>query len=122
MCYGDVLYDAGDAYVAFVEDYRQVKGYFAENYYPLTPCTTLSDLVAMQFGDEREGVILLYSRAGSKGAVTLPMNGLTTDGKYRLRTVKGEVVLSAQGGDLMTHGFALDVKERTAYIILYSEE
>ena len=122
MCYGDVIYDARDEYVRFVGDYAAVKSYFAENYYPLTPCTPREDFVAMQFGTEKAGAILVYSRAGSKGAQTVAANGLSTDKTYRLRTVEGTAVWIGKGADLMQQGFSLDVRERTAYIILYEEE
>lgn len=122
MCYGDVLYDSTEEYVKFVRDYAKVKGYFAENYYPLTPCTSLEKVVAMQFGTEKEGVILLYSRAGQKGEKQLVMSGLSANENYRVRTIEGDSIAAGSGETLMKSGFALDLKERTAYIILYGEE
>ncbi|MBQ7712860.1 MAG: alpha-galactosidase [Clostridia bacterium] len=122
MCYGDVIYDAPSAYACFVGDYLAVKEYFAENYYPLTPCTPRSDFVAMQFGTAHEGVILVYSREGSEGRETLSLNGLFADKNYRLRSISGDPITAGQGSDLMKRGFTLEVKERTAYLILYSEE
>ena len=122
MCYGDVIYNAKDAYVRFVGDYQKVKSYYSQNYYPLTSCTPRSDFVAMQFGNEKAGVIVAYSRADGKGDHRLSLNGLSAGVTYRLQTVEGKALKTAQGSDLMKKGVTLKSKNRTAYIVLYNEE
>lgn len=122
MCYGDVLFDAKDAYVNFVRDYQTIKTYFAQNYYPLTPCTPRENFVAMQFGEETAGVVLGYARDGAKGKKTVKLNGLSENKTYSVRTIEGVALKNAKGADLMKTGVTISVEERTAYIILYSEE
>lgn len=121
MCYGDVLYDAPEAYSDFIRDYERIKGYFTEKYYPLTPCAPRTECVAMQFGNEKEGVILLYSREGNDGEVTFLLNGLAADKHYILRPLEGGAVVRSAGSSLMNKGFTAEAAEKTAHIILYSE-
>ena len=80
-----------------------------------------TDLVDMQFGTQEEGVILLYSRAGSKGKERFVMNGLSANKSYVLTTVEGKSVASAKGSALIKDGFTLSVEQQKAYIILYKE-
>ena len=122
MCYADVLFNAEETYAKFIREYQEVKTYFAQSYYPLTACTPREDVVAMQFGSEHSGVIVVYAREGAKGKTTLRLNGLLTNANYSVRTVEGEALSSSTGGNLMKSGFSLNAKEKTAYIILYSEE
>lgn len=122
MCYGDVLFDAKDAYVSFVRDYQTLKTYFAQNYYPLTPCTPRENFVAMQFGEETAGAVILYARDGAKGTKTVKLNGLSENKTYSVRTIEGVALKNAKGADLMRNGVTISTEERTAYIILYSEE
>ena len=121
MCYADVLYDSPDAYAAFVRDYERVKGYFSENYYPLTPGVSREGVVAMQFGSEKAGVILRYSREEG-GEVTLLLNGLNADKHYTLRPIEGGTVIRSAGNSLMKKGFTAEAEGRSAHIILYSED
>ena len=122
MTYADVLYDSSEEYLKFIGEYEQIKDYFAENYYPLTACTPREKFVALQFGTEERGVILLYSREGSKGERTVKLNGLSTDKNYRLVTIEGADVASAKGSDLLWGGFSLETEEHKAYLVLYCEE
>lgn len=113
---------AGDqTYVQYIRDWDAVKYYFDKEYYPLTPCTVSDrNSVAMQFGDETEGVILLYARPNAKErAETFLMNGLTAGATYTLSYIEGETLTEKSGSDLLTDGFTLDVKARTAYLITY---
>ena len=121
MLYGDVLFNTPETYLSFVGDYGKIKRYFAQNYYPLTSCTTRSDVVAMQYGSAEEGVILLYSRAGNKGKESLVMNGLSAKATYILTTAEGQSVASEKGSELMSKGFSFRTEGKTAYIILYKE-
>ena len=111
-----------EEYVQYLHDYSAIKQYFDKQYYPLTPCTVSESIsVAMQFGDEDEGVILLFTRENAKkGASTFLMNGLAAGKKYTLTYIEGGTVTEASGADLITDGFTIDVEPRTAYIIKYS--
>ena len=122
MCYGDVVYDSPEVYADFIRDYKRVKGYFAENYYPLTAGASREDVVAMQFGSEKEGVILLYSREGNDEEVTLLLNGLSADKHYTLRPIEGGAVIRSAGSSLMKKGFTAETEGKSAHIILYSED
>ena len=121
MTYGDVLYDSPEIYVNFIRDYRAVSGYYAMNYYPLTPCSSREKCVAMQFGDEKSGVVIIYSRKGNKGKETIVMNGLSKEKNYVLRALEGGTVIRSSGKNLMSKGFQAETDELTAYILLYSE-
>jgi len=115
---------AGDEdYVQLFRDYDRTKNYFDKQYYPLTPCTISDEItVAMQFGDEKEGVILVYAREKAKaGEITLAMNGLERNVTYDLATIEGNAITQKNGNDLMTSGFTMNAQKRSAYIILYSQ-
>ena len=115
-----ILEENEDA-IKTVEDYAAIKQYFSKNYYPLTPCTTSESIdLAMQFGDEDEGVILVYSRAGAKEAEkSFRMMGLTGEKEYTLTYIEGGTLGSASGERLMQGGFTLRTEQRSAYIIRY---
>jgi len=121
MFYADILDDPETTarYVRFLDEYETIKTYFAQNYYPLTPCALRSDTVAMQFGTKQEGVILLYAREGAGGDVTLAANGLASDKNYSIRTIEGVSVATGTGQTLMQNGFTVETTESTAYILLY---
>ena len=121
MCYADILYDAPTEYAKFICEYSAIRDSFAKNYYPLTSCTPRSDFVAMQFGDEKEGVILVYSR-GSEGDRKIVPNGLSATTNYILYNVEGDRTSRRNGGDLMKSGFTLETGRRTAYVIVYKED
>jgi len=118
----DLMFEIGDDFVKFFKDYESIRAYFSENYYPLTSCTTRSSFVAMQYGTAEEGVILLYSREGSKRTKQIVMNGLTKAGSYSLATIEGEKIVTDKGEVLLSKGFSFDVKEKEAYIIRYKKD
>ena len=121
MAYGDAVYDLPETYVKFIRDYREVGSYYAMNYYPLTPCSPREKCVAMQFGDEKSGVVIVYSREGNTGKKEIVMNGLSKKNDYVLRSVDGGSVIRSSGKNLMSKGFEVNAEELTAYILLYSE-
>ena len=108
-------------YVQYIRDYDAVKTYFDKQYYPLTPCTASDNTsVAMQFGDEKEGVILLYNRPNAEeGPETFVMNGLDAIKTYELTFIEGDSLTIKSGADLIKSGFTVDLKARTAYIVTY---
>ena len=122
MFYADILYEAKDAYVKIVQDYNQVKGYFSQNYYPLTACTSYSRFIALQFGDENEGTILLYSRKGSEGKKTIRPNGLLLGANYTVSTIEGWQIASTSGSDLMRNGFEFNVEEEQSLFLIYKKQ
>ncbi len=122
-CYPSFLSGDMEGYKKFTAEYEQIKGYFLKNYYPLTPCTMADDqTIAMQFGDEKEGAVLVFSREKSKAGIkTIAMNGLRKNGNYTLKTIEGDDVVTASGSALMSGGFSLSTDKRTAYIIIYKQ-
>ena len=115
------ILEGDEDYVQYLRDYDAVKNCFDKQYYPLTSCTTSNKTtVAMQFGDETEGVILIYAREKAKaGAVTFTMNGLSAGREYDLTFIEGDALTSKSGGALMLDGFTLSVEPRTAYVVTY---
>ncbi len=123
-CYPSFLNGDPDGYKKFTSEYEKIKGYFLKNYYPLTSCT-MSDrqTAALQFGDENEGVILVFARSKTKnGAKTLIPSGLKENVRYTLNTIEGEAVCQKDGGQLLKDGFSLNTEKRTAYIVVYKGE
>ena len=113
-----------EGYKKFTAEYERIKEYFLKNYYPLTPCT-MSDrqTVAMQFGDEKEGVVLVFARDKSKaGEKTFKLNGLKAGSNYVIKTIEGTAVATKSGAALISEGFTLNTEKRTAYIIVYKGE
>ena len=76
----------------------------------------------MQFGEETAGAVILYARDGAKGKKNVKLNGLSENKTYSVRTIEGGALQKATGADLMRNGVTISTEERTAYIILYSEE
>ena len=115
--------EGSEDYLKNFRDYQRIKNYFDKQYYPLTPCTTSDKQpVALQFGDEKEGVILLYAREKiEEGTYTFRMNGLSAEKTYALRYIEGEAITQKNGQALLADGFSLSLEKRTAYIILYGE-
>ncbi len=122
MFYVDIIYEAKDAYVKIIQDYQQVKQYFSQNYYPLTTCTSYSRFIALQFGNEEEGMILLYSREGSKGWKTIRPNGLLLGANYSVSTIEGWPIASTSGSELMRNGFEFHVEEEQSLFLIYKKQ
>ena len=125
MFYGDVVFDAKDTYVKFIREYQQIKSYFAQNYYPLTPGTLDTRVVAMQYGSEREGVVLAYGRwwhshLRDRGATIYP-SGLSPEKQYEFRLIDGDVIKTGLGKDIMKNGITFSTIRREAIIITYHE-
>ena len=124
MFYGDVLYNSSDTYVKFIREYEQIKTYFAQNYYPLTSCTPRSKVVAMQFGNAQEGVVLVYVRSASrrvgKETIIYP-SGLSPDSLYEFRYIEGDVVKIRLGKEIMQNGISVSIDAKEAFIITYHE-
>ncbi len=123
-CYPSFLTEDTEGYKKYVGEYERIKEYFLKNYYPLTSCT-ISDkeTVALQFGDEKAGVILVFARSKTKeGEKTFIMNGLKQGTKYEMKTIEGEFIAAKDGATLMSGGFTVNTEKRTAYIIEYKGE
>ncbi len=124
MFYGDVLFDASDAYVKFIREYEQIKTYFAENYYPLTSCTPRSNVVAMQFGTAHRGTVLAYVRTPKvkKGSVTTVYpSGLSPDKLYEFRYIEGDLIKIRLGKEIMQNGITVPIDRTEAFVITYHE-
>lgn len=124
MCYGDIVFDAKDAYVKFIREYEQIKTYFAQNYYPLTPGTLDTRVAAMQYGSESEGIILTYVRSKTRRARnkdTVYPNGLSSEKSYEFRLLDGDVIKIGSGKELMKNGITLSTDHAEAIIITYRE-
>lgn len=123
-CYPSFLNGDTEGYKKFTAEYERIKEYFLKNYYPLTPCT-MSDkqTVVMQFGDEKEGVVLVFARDKSKaGEKTFKLNGLKAGSNYVIKTIEGAAVATKSGAALTSEGFTLNTEKRTAYVIVYKGE
>lgn len=121
--YPSFVVDDTEGYKKFMSDYMQIRGYFTDNYYPLTPCTMDDTLtVAMQFGTEKEGVILVYVRAKAKDdTICLKLFGLNSHDNYLINDNDGDFSVEVDGEELMKEGFSFDTsKKRKASIIKYS--
>lgn len=122
-CYPSFLNGDTAGYRKFVAEYEQIKGYFLENYYPLTTCTMSErQTVAMQFGNEKEGIVLVFARGKTDdGEKTFRMSGLKEGARYDIKTIEGEDVAAKSGEELLTDGLNMETKKRTAYILVYKE-
>jgi len=116
------ILEGNEDYVQLFRDHAVIKDFFDKQYYPLTSCSTSEKInLAMQFGDEKKGVILVYSREKAKeGDLTLTMNGLSQNKKYNLTFIEGIAITEKTGAELMSDGFTMQTESRTAYVILYS--
>ena len=123
-CYPSFLTADPAGYKKYMEEYDKIKGYFLQNYYPLTPCTMSDKItVALQFGDEKEGTIIVFARNKTEvGEKTFKMNGLKEGARYTIKTVEGEDVAKRSGKELLTDGFGFKTERRTACILVYKEE
>ena len=122
LFYVDVIYQAPDAFAQIARDYKTVKSYFSQNYYPLTSCTSYSRFIALQFGNEEEGMILIYSRKGSSGKRTIRPNGLLLGANYNVSTIEGWSIAETSGSALMRNGFEFNFKEEQSLFLIYKKQ
>lgn len=105
--------------------YEDVRKYFDKNYFPLTYGATDTDkYLAVQFGDEKEGVALIYRRENvTEADYRLVLNGLSENGSYEIRDYDNPAAVTAlSGGELMNGGLTVTVAEAPkCEIILYRQ-
>lgn len=103
--------------------FEEIRRLMDKNYYPLTyGARDLDKYHAMQFGDEKEGVALIYKRENaSSDKYLLKLNGLDTDKTYTVTDYDGNnQTVSLSGAELMSGGIEISVKDAPkCEIILY---
>ncbi len=104
-----------------ITKYNPQRENIQKNYYPLVWGGT-KNLLAMQFGDEASGSVLVYSREGEEAREeAISFSGLDEAVLYEVYDYDApENVFSMTGKELMAEGFKLSLAEgKTAKIIEY---
>jgi len=69
-----------------LERYTQIKGYFLDNYYPLTNAANVdsNEWTAMQYGTEGSGMVTAFRHADAPQTLTVKLSGLLESAVYTL--------------------------------------
>ena len=101
--------------------YNEIREYTLENYYPLDfGGTDNSEYLAMQFGDENEGIALIYKRDNvTDSEYRLVMNGLSPEKSYTVYDFDGVIPSVTKTGDeLMSEGITLQINDTPKAVIM----
>ena len=107
----------------YLEEYRRVRPYFSEDFYPLTEITENLDVwCAMQFDrpGQRDGIVLVFRRENAPyETACLPLRGLDEGAEYLFTDADGGE-FTVGGKELAENGLKLTVPEkRKAKIYFY---
>jgi len=105
--------------------YKEIRRLMDKNYYPIEyGGLDTSKYLAMQFGDENEGVAFVYKREDvKKNTYTLVLNGLSPNEKYEYYDYDyPDNVSASTGSELMSKGITLTINETPkAVIVMYKK-
>lgn len=101
--------------------YDETSHHMAQNYYPLTfGGLDLTKYLAMQFGTENEGSVIIYKRENvTDSSYTLRLNGLDPEKTYELYDIDSpETKYSLSGAVFMDSGVTLYIKDTPKAVVL----
>lgn len=109
----------------FAEEYKRVRPYFSENFYPLTEFSLNNDVwCASQFDrpTENDGIVQVFRRENSPyETAVLRLNNVDENSAYTFTDADGGS-FSVSGRELLKAGFVITIKtQRTAKIFFYKK-
>lgn len=108
----------------YIREYRLLRPYFSEDFYPLTESTEKTDIwCAAQFNrpEKCDGIVQLFRRDDSPyDSASFNLRGLEADAVYSFSDIDNDEEFEMSGKELMDNGFRISIpKKHTAKIYMY---